>query len=396
MGQPKITVNIQNGAIGGVAPSDRNICGLVCTGVATSGLALNTPALIYSLKAAEDLGITSAATPLAYRQIKGFYDAFNLVTGLEVCPLYIMLVADTVTLDDMCDKDFDNGMKKLNDYADGKLRYGAVARKPDGAYTPDLTNAVEQDSIDAVASAQILCNTLSAAHRPMLMFVEQRGFLISALADLEDYETHEERWVRATLGSTLSDGSADVGIEMGLKAGIPLRRNIGRVKTGALLFMNAAYVGDTKVEDLEAGDTIYDKGYGFFISLQDTNGYFVNDDRMACSKTDDYGYLYRGATINELHRLVFRVYSQWRNDEFESEEGGVMSAATIATLIQEVQDAVKNELSADLSKYSDGTYVRVSIDPTQNVVTTGECKITVRGRVYGHFKDFVINLGFEL
>lgn len=396
MGQPKIEVKLTNGGIGGNPPNEWGVSALAVTGVTLAGLALNEPKLIYSLQEAIDLGITSTATPYAYRQIKGFYDAYNFITGSEIAPLFIMMTADTQTLEETADKDEPNGLIKVLNFANGKVRLAAIGRKPDGAYVPDVTNGVEADSIAAVANGQLLCNTLFAAHNPLRMFVEQRGFLIANVASLEDYETHEENRVRPTLGSGLADGTADVGIELGLAAGLPLRRNIGRVKNGALLFLSNAYVGDTAIEDLTAADTIYDKGYGFFRTYPNKNGYFVNDDRMATSKADDYGYLYRGRCIDEVHRILYRVYVEYINDDFEAIEGGKIDPGVIATMTKEMKDAVKVELSTELSKQDDGSFIKVTIDPEQNVVTAGKTKIKFRVRAKGHFKDFEAELGFEL
>lgn len=396
MAQPKITVNIANGAIGGVPANERGYAAMVVTATTLGSLALNTPKLVFSLKEVEALGVTAAATAFAHRQIKGFYDAYNFITGSEIAPLYIMTVADTVTLANMADKDYVNGLKKLVDFSGGKARLAAIARKPDVGYTPDVTDGVEADSLTALANAQILGNTLAASHKPIRIFVEQRGFLIANVASLEDLATHTENRARGTIGSQLNDGSADVGVELGLAAGSALRRNIGRVRNGNLSFLSAAYVGDTAIESLTAADTIYDKGYGFFRTIQNKNGYFVNDDRMACAKTDDYAYLYRGRTVDEFHRIAHRVYTDWINDDFESIEGGKIAPEVIATLEQDIKRAIKNEMSEDLSRYPDGEYCKVTIDPDQNVVTAGKTIITLRGRVFGHFKDFELNLGFEL
>lgn len=102
MAAPKVTINLQNGTLGQVANTEDGVAGLVCTGIAATGLALGTSAQIFSLADAEALGITSTYdttnTVNVWKSIKDFYAQAG--TGKE---LWIMIVAKTTTMQTICD-----------------------------------------------------------------------------------------------------------------------------------------------------------------------------------------------------------------------------------------------------------------------------------------------------
>ncbi|MFN4249059.1 MAG: DUF2586 family protein [Flavipsychrobacter sp.] len=389
MGLPKVTVNITNGALGTSPANEDGVSGLVVTATAVTGLSLATPTLINSLKDAEDLGLTATATAFAHRQIKGFYDGYNLITGSQVAPLYLMTLVNTATLTNMADKDVATGAIKLLDYAAGKIRLLGLGRSP-GVYAPTITEGIDPDSLTALPKAQILGNTYAAAAKPLRILIEGRMFLFANLGSLADLRTHSENRAGIVLGSSLNDGSADVGFALGVAAALRVQQNIGRVKNGPLLPISNAYIGDTAVKSFASLDTIHDKGYMFYRYFPNRDGYYFNDDPMAAATSDDYSQLGRGRVIDKAHRITYRVYTNEINDDFVAETGGKLSEGTITYLESQIETAVLREMEGEISNF------RCVIDPAQNVVSTNKVKIKGKIRPRGYFKDIDVDLGFEL
>lgn len=390
MAQPKVTVNITNGALGGVPVNEDGLAEMVVTATAVAGLPLATPTLIYSLAEAVAKGITATATPFAYRQIKGFYDGYNFITGSERAPLYLMTVADTVTLANMTDQAYATGLKKLHDFALGKPRLAGVARKPDVGYSPVVTGGVEADSLTALDNAQTLAATYSTANNPLMVLVEQRGLLYANIATLTDARTKTDMYAMPIIGSQLSDGSADVGIMLGMEAGAKVNQSIGRVRFGAITLFSQAYIGDKKVEEFTAIDTLYDKGYNYFRTLPNRSGYFVSGDATAVPLTNDFCWGHRVRTINKAQRIAARVYTDWINEDVETIEGGKLAPAVIATLESEIKQAIDTEMAGEISEFIP------FIDPDQNVVSTNKVKITGKIRGRNVLMNLDMDMGFTL
>ncbi|MFN4249269.1 MAG: DUF2586 family protein [Flavipsychrobacter sp.] len=390
MGQPKVVVNITNNAMGGAPANEDGLSALMVTATAVTGLGLLVPAQVYSLNEAVALGITAAATPFAYRQIKGFYDGYNFITGSQRAPLYIMTAADTVTLAQMADQTNASGLKKLLDFANGRVRLAGVARNPAIGYTPTVTNGVDADSLTALDNAHTLATTCAASNNPLRVFVEQRAFLYANVASLLDMSTKTSRRALPVIGSQLNDGSADVGFMLGVAAGIKVNQSMGRVKFGAITAFTQAYIGDKKVEEFTAIDTLHDKGYVYFRTIPNRSGYYINGDRMACATTDDYCYLHRGRVIDKAQRIVARVYTEWLNDDVETISGGRLAPAVVDTLENILDTAVRQEMAGEISEYE------TFIDPEYNVVSNGKIKVVGEVRTRFVILQFEMDLGLKL
>lgn len=396
-GVPKVTVPLQNGAIGALVASLDGVAALMLSGAATVDLALATPFVGYSLKDFENIGITEAGTnSFAWRQIDEFYAGYNYITGTERAELHIMLVAPTMLLEEMADKDEASGAKKLLDAAKGRVRLLGICRNPDVSYTPVIVDGIDPDSLNALATAQILANTMKTAQKPLRVLVEARAFEVANIGDLEDLATVDYNRAGLVIGSTKDDGSASVGLALGVAAALPVHRNIGRVLNGPLLPVSAAYIGDTAVEDMEAYfDVLHDKRYIFMLTMPNDEGYYFNDDPMACDPTDDFAQLYRGRTIDKMDRIACATYNKSLKDDVDTVEGGKLAAGVIAYMESRIDTEINLNMAGELSNSNPGDR-HGFIDPDQNVATTQKVVIVVKGRPKAHLKDIEVPLGFEL
>lgn len=396
MALPDVKVSLSNGAIGALMTNLDGVSGLVMSGVATglTGLTLGQAKAIYSLKDAESLGITAtSANAAAYRHIKEFYAGFNELTGLEVAELWIMLYADTITLANMADQTHASSAKKLLDAAGGRIRLLGLTRTPGVGYTATTTSGLDADSFTAVTNAQTLGNTMATGQAPVRILVEGRAFVYTSsnVSALTDLGTMNSNRVSVVLGSSKNDGSASVGYALGRKAGAPVQRNLGRVKSGKCAAIAQAYIGDTAVESITSPAAIHDKRYIIFRKFPNKDGYFFNDDPTATNpSTDDYNSLGAGCVVDKAHRIAYATYLEELNDDVNTIEGGKLEPGVIATLQRRIEEEVGNNMAGEISSF------RCFIDPDQNVVTNNKVNVQLRIRRKGYLKEINISLGFEL
>jgi hypothetical protein len=383
MALPKVAITLGNGNLGASVATDDGVAGLVLTGVATAGLPLGTPKVIFSLSEAQDLGIlATGGNANAYRHIREFYDMAG-----EGAELYIMTVADTVTLTQMADLTNATGATKLLDAAQGRIRLLGLTRNPAASYIPGLTDGLDKDSLDAITKAQQLALAYGAQYKPVRVLIEGRKLDTTNLATLKDLRTYTANHAGVVIGSTTNDGSASVGLVLGRAASIPVQRNIGRVKDGALPILSA-YVNTTKAEDLTSGDLLHDKGYIFLRTFVGRSGYYLNDDPMCAPVTDDYSQLALGRVIDKATMIAYQTYVEELNDEITIDESGKISIPVIKYLQNKIESAVNLAMVDEISSFS------AYIDADQNVLSTG--KLTVKAAIVpmGYTKTIEVLLGF--
>lgn len=384
MGLPKVEVKLGNGNLGRSVATADGVAGLVLTGVAATGLPLGTPKVIFSVSDAESLGITSGSTNAsAYRHIKEFYDLAG-----EGAELYIMLVADTVTLTQMADLADAGSAKKLLDAAQGRIRLLGLTRKPAAGYTPVLTDGIDKDVLDAVTKAQQLALAFAAQYKPVRILIEGRAVDTENIAQLKDLRTLSANHVAIVIGSTASDASASVGLALGRAAVIPVQRNLGRVKDGALPVLEA-FINTKKVEDFTAADQVHDKGYIFLRTFVGRSGYFFNDDATCAPVTDDYSQLALGRVIDKVTLICYQTYLEELNDEIKVDAQGRINVAVIKYLQGKIENAVNTAMSEEISSFS------AYINAEQNVISTGKITIAASVVPVGYTKQIEVLLGFE-
>lgn len=384
-----VKVVILDGAIGGVPDSVENVAAMELTGVATANLTLGTPAVIYTLKEAEDLGITETGTnATAWRQIKEFFDGYRYVTGRDVAELYIMLVADTVTLTQMADYTDAAGAKSLVEYGQGRISLLGLSRTPDVSYVSTLTHGLDEDSLTALTKAEDLAKTFAEKQMPFRVLVEAREFTIANVGLLQDIKTMTNERAGLVMMSSKNDGSSSVGFALGVAAGLPVERKISRVKNGALPLAKV-YIGDTLVDNINSLDTIHDKGYIVARKFPTKAGYYFNGDNMAVANSSDYRFLVRGRVIDKGQRITYNTFVNELDDEIET-EGGKIHPAVIATL----QELIEKNIKLGMTSNIDG--VVAFIDPDQDVITLSKLKVVLKLQPKGYSSDIEVELGFTL
>ena len=387
---PRIKIQFMNGQLGTVGESPDGLFALVCGAtVVAKTLELDKAYLLHSYEELVALGVTEENNPRLYKHVKDFYTEVEEGTKLVIFP-----VDKTKTFTELCDKDT-GVVKDLITAQNGVLRGIFVAG--DGREATLTTNGLDDDLFTALPKAQQLAQwATTSLYAPLFIILEGRGYKGGAVKDL-----HKETYNRVgvLIGDTVksSEGAA-VGVMAGRLASIPVQRNIGRVKDGALKPI-AMYIGDKPVEEnASAVSDLYDAGYITPRKYVGKAGYFFTDDRLACEQTDDYAHIAARRTIDKAYRIAYAALLELMMDELAVNEDGTLQHGIIMAWQQMMENAVNRTMTAagELSADADGAGCKVYIDPKQNVLSTSKIVLVLKVRPFGYARYIDVKLGFQV
>ncbi len=390
---PRVKVMFENGNLRQSEQLPDGVGGFVCTGVAIAGKF--DLGVAYTLRRFEDLaalGITAINNPEIYKLVSEFYE--EAAINIE---LWLMGLPDTVKLSEMADTVSDYG-KKLIQEASGSLRWIAFSRKPTAGYNATTGNGLDTDVYSAIGKAQALCEwATNVKYAPLFAIVEGAGYSGTA-ADLTLLNTMTNNRVAVLVGDTVaSSKKAAVGVLCGRIAANGVHQNIGKVKDGAVA-ATALYMAD-KTVDAANFESLHDKGFITFRTYVGRSGYYFNDDFLAALPSDDYNHITARRTIDKAYRIAYdtllnELLSEVRvNADYTLQDGFVKTwEGNIINAIAG-QMTANGELSADLQNGDRG--VQVSIDPRQNVASTGKIIVKIRVRPFGYARYIDVYLGFQ-
>lgn len=391
MALPGVNIELLNNQLGAVAGTDDGVAGLIMSGIAVAGkIGLAEAKQIFNTDDAKELGLDAAYDTANSVEVWKHISEFYAQAG-EGKELWIMLVQNTTTMEDICD--ITNELaKKLLDDSGGRIRILGVTRIPDGSYTPTYTNEIDDDVNAAILTAQALAEAYAAQYKPVRVLLEGRDFQ-GTVADLTNLRAGSQNRVGIVLGNTKAATSAAVGLALGRMAAIPVQRNIGRVKSGDL-GIAAAYLSDGETIETYSNSewaSIHDKGYIFMRSFQGINGYFFNDDPSASPLTDDYSSLARGRVIDKALQITYQTYVNEILDEIEIGDDGKINPA----VIKNYQALIENALTLNMLNQGNISNITPTIDPAQNVLSTNKVVVDLRITPLAYGKTIEVKLGFD-
>lgn len=390
MSLPRIKITYQNGQLGAVGDSPDGLFALVCGASAVSGtFELNKAYSVHSVDELLELGVTSAGSPRLYKHVSDFYDEAE--SGTE---LVVMGVSKTSSLTSLLDK-ASGVVKDLISAENGKLRGVFVAQ--DGLSSGSVTDGLSADVFTALPKAQSLAEwATDELYAPLFIIIEGRGY---SGENVKDLSTMSYNRVGVVIGDTESGSEgACVGILAGRLSNLPVQRNAGRVKDGALSPLEM-WIGKKKVEESNSavGD-LYEKGYITPRKYVGRSGYYWTDDRLACDATDDYAHLTNRRVIDKAYRTAYDTLLDIMLDELDVNEDGTLQTGVVRSWQQAVEDAINKNMTAngELSASDDGEGCECWIDQTQNVVSTSKLKMTLKVRPHGYARYVDVELGFDV
>ena len=405
---PNVKIDFANGAIGASEPMDDGVTGLVCTAVAVTQtvngktenvFALNTPYLITKLDELVSKGITSDSSDsnaTLYKAVKEFYDE-----APDGSKLWIMGVADTVTIADIVDKAKDNA-KKLLVAANGTIRTLAVKIKDKSAYTPTVTTGIDGTVRTAITNAQALAEwATETLFAPVMVLLEGRHYTGNAETLVSNpVNTGNNNRVGVVIGDTVADSKgAAVGLLAGRIASIPVQRSVARVRTGSIV-ATTMYIGGVAAE-LGNPETINDCGFICPRTFVGKGGYFWSDDKLAAEASDDYSLIPRRRVADKAYRITYTTLINEVAEEISVTDDGKISAPVVKAIQTAVESAIVNNMTSRGNLGNDPSDpndmgVECYINPDQNIVATSRLDVQVRIKPHGYSKYINVSLGFKV
>lgn len=378
---PKVIIALANGQIGGAVASSDNVVGLMATGTG-DGVNMYEPIVVYSLEDAKSKGIDQYDEPNVYRHVKEFYDIAP--TGTK---LYIMTTAATDPMGDLLDPSEEYYARALLDFADGQIRVLGICRQTPSGYVPSASQFIDSDAIDAMPNAALLVQEYRERIMPLRVLIGA-NVINEASTTVFNPSAQAKNGVGVVLGSTKPDKQVSMGYILGKVASVPVHRNIGRNRDGALP-ADKMYIGTVPTDKLASINDLISKGYITFTKYPTVAGFYISDDPMAADSTDDYRILANCRVIDKALVISYQTYVTFLKDDVDIEATGKMSALDIGAL----EDAITNAIRLAMSDNISGTPTAV-INPAQNVLSTSKLKVKLRLTPKGYLKEIEVELGF--
>jgi hypothetical protein len=383
MAIPKITFNIATDGLGRNAAAIEKVPGFILTGQTVAGkVTIGASNQIFSLKAAEDLGIEATGdNAFAYKHIAAFYNQAGQGT-----PLWFMLVSDATTMTEMADVT-ENYAKKLIEDA-GNVRVLGFLKKATGTET--IVDGLDEDLKTAVVKAQAMADHFAEKYFPFRAILSGNRFN-GNVADLTDYKTSEFRNVNVLIANDDGAAEASIGLNLGRQAAIPSQRRQSRVKDGAVIPLQAYFTNGEKVETLQdSWDAIDEKRFTFFRNFSNRSGYFFTGDKTLVGSDDDLSTLAPGFVIDEAVLIAYDVLVEELSAEVPVDAAGKIHPAIIKAWQGAIDTRIKTEM-VDTGKLSG---FESFIDANQNVLATDKVIVNLRPQPVGYADFIEVNIGF--
>ena len=392
---PRVKIQFLNGQLGTVGESADGLMALICGASAVAGkLALNSIYEVRSMDDLADLGVTEQNNATLYKHVSEFYDEAGSGVKLILYP-----VAPATTATNICDytRTAEGYARDLITRQNGALRGIGVAGVNSNSSVAS-THGLDPDVFTALPKAQQLAEwATTELYAPLFFAIEGRAY--DAAKELKDLSSEAYNRCLVAIGDTVSGGTgASIGTLLGRIASIPVQRNIGRVKDGAL-FPLEMYVGTKKVEESSSTiASIFDKGYVIPRKHVGRSGYFYADDSLACVPTDDYAHLTGRRVVDKAYRIAYDTMLNELLDELELNEDGTLQHAVVKSWQQTLANAINRQMTAngELSSDGDGNGCVCYINEKQNVVSTSRIVVTLKVRPHGYSRYIDVNLGFQV
>ena len=392
---PRVKITFENGALGGVAPSEDGVCGLVAYATAVSTtFALNTPYLITKLAGLEALGVTSEATgenAALYKTVKEFYSE-----APDGTKLWVMGVAASTSIVNLTDK-ANNIISPLLRAARGSINI--LMLKLASAAEPTMSGSIDGAVLTAVTNLQALAEDWTEnCYAPFMCLVEALSYN-GVAASLPDLTARSDNRVGVVLGDSVSGSAgAAVGLVAGRLAAEPVQRSLARVRSGPIN-AEAMYIG-TNLAELGDPDVAHDLGYIVPRTFVGKSGYYWSDDHLATNASDDYCAIPRRRVIDKAYRIAYKTLVDEIAENVPVNAEGKLAAFHCKGVETSVESAIVNSMTSEGNLGNDpddasDLGVQCYIDPEQNILATSRLEVSLRVKPYGYSKYIDVKLGFK-
>ena len=398
MAQPKLIITLGAGGLGRPLPGEDFISGFsYYAGVATlpAGFGADRIKQIFSLKEAEDLGITKghADWGTLHYQLQEFY-------RIQTQGNLFVQITDGITPGTIADYDAHDfaEIETLRRFAEGKIRQIGVFQ----VEAPFA--AVQVTALDAQAK------TARAEGQPLSIIYGSDISAVSDLTTLPDLRALDAELCSVVIGQD-GDGEGAAIATASSASCVALGALLGAVSlsavnesiawpekfnliTGAELQVAAFGNGDLwKLKAPALLDAINDKGYIFlkkFTQFGFGGTYFQNNP-TAVAITSDYAFINDNRVIDKASRFIVQRVLPKLNSPLQVNADGTLFEDTVAVFkgltSQALEHMVKDQ---EISAFD------VIIDPTQNVLSTSKLMVTVKIVPVGVARTIEFVVGYAL
>ena len=397
MGLSKITINRGQGGLNQPLPGRDHVSGILLMEeslgllAGASGLLSsdNVQALpIYNVEDAEALGITSGSANggVLWQHIRDF---FLMAPGAELwvgeCTTTDAKTVTTASWEDILTA----AVEELQDLSGGALRQMAVVHD-----TANMTDVIEAT---VLAALQLKLTAIQDNDKPLISVIGtiySNGTAISGAPDLtsSDYER-----IVAVSGSTTeakptTTGTVNFAGPIGLILGLIAAASVHESIAWPSKFDGVSGAGYlTPSHSSSQVDALIDKGYLDFVQYTDLGGLYVAKSNTAAASDSDYNRIEKVRTMDKAVRNIRAKLLPQLNSPLYVQTDGTLEPSTVA-YFQNLASQALEAMDADgeISAFA------VSIDPTQNVLSTNKLIISIKIIPVGSSEEIVSNVGYTL
>jgi len=367
---PRVKINFENGALGGMAAIDDGVIGLIMYGhEIPTKYEQGSSYKITSLDDLASMGITAALNddnaPL-YAQVSDIYAEAPVGTVVWL----------------MCSSSSSDILSRIGD-AKNLLRAagGAISILVFGDGDSASPAVVAELQAVGVWAADVL-------FAPVLVLMGTSSY--SAMYNPSTYQANR---VCAVMGG----GNVPcVGLLAGRIAAIPVHRSVARVKDG-MVKKTSILLSGLPIDGFDLPG-ISDAGYISFRTFVGKGGYYFTDDKTATDAADDYSSIARRRTIDKAYRIAYGMLVNELSSEIAVTNEGAISAPIAKSIQNAVETAIENGMAGSLGVDpgdAKDTGVQCYIDVNQNIVSTGKLNVSLRIKPFGYAKYIDLSLGFK-
>lgn len=372
---PGVSVGVANGNLLRSIDAPDGVGAIVATAMVADTIGVVQQ--VFSLQDAEKKGYTKDKEAFLHGLIEEFYKEIG---GNQ--KLWVMGVAETMTMADVLDSTKPEGLTKLLMASFGEITRVAIARKPVEGYDAG-TKFLDADVEAAVLGSLPLCQTWQKKNQPVRIFIEGRVVNQDTINDFKP-NTASNSFVGVVLGGTKNDGSAAVSVALARACKYPVHVKIGSGQNGALS-VGQIYIGSQVIEERMDIESLHDEGFITFQRRPGAAGYYFGIDNMCSS--DDYRLLVHGGVIDKAQRITAAAYTPYIEDYVRVNTDGTIND----TDAKHLEDILKASLRSGMgSQISD---VDVVIDPNQDIINTSTLEVQVKILPLGYLTWITVTLG---
>lgn len=285
-------------------------------------------------------------------------------------------------------------IKTIQNFANGKIRQMGVYKDSAAFATGDLT------------AIQTVCTELDGLHKPLSVIYAGDISAVTDLTTLTDLSLLTANKVSAVIGQdaggqgnflylTVGKSITTLGATLGAVAfaavsediAWPNKFNISNgIECDTIGFANGQSIAAISQSTL---NTLDDRRYIFLVKYVGLGGSYFNDSHCAIVVTSDYAYIENNRVIDKAIRGVYASLIAQMNSPLKLNANGTLSDSTIAFFINLAEPNLDQMIrDGELSARE------VLIDPTQNVLSTGNLVVSVSLVPIGVARQITVNIGF--